>query len=221
MSDRPKLAAIAAAMAILWVVVYWMTPSPTTAVGDGVRITFGNDPALEEPPPNEPATIAVEPAAQPAPALDELERAMARVIPPEFGKYKVQYGDNASTISRKLYGTSQHWQSILKANALTDPSRFREGQTIRYPIDPLNVQGIAVDEAGNRLVDAPPPATRSADTQYVVGRGDTLSGIAKAIYGKATMWQLIRDANRDKVNAEGTNIRPGMVLTIPAPPAGN
>jgi len=225
MSDRPKLAAIAVSMAMLWVVVYWLTPAPGTASGegDGVRITFG------EPPAQDAGSVAEQFETQPEsgqeperPTTGTLEEAMSRVIPPEFGTYRVAYGDNAHTISRKLYGTTKHWQSVLKANALTDPTRFREGQTIRYAIDPKNIQGIPVDASGQRIdVSSKPTVEESQDAEYVVQRGDTLSGISKAIYGRATMWRTIRDANRDKVNSEGTNIRAGMVLRIPPPSASN
>jgi len=225
--NRPKLAAIAVSMAMLWVVVYWVTPSPNEAVGegDGVRITIGDPPApaqaQESLPPETVRPVIGEPDLD-RQAPTTLEEAMARVIPPEFGTYKVAYGDNAHTISRKLYGTSKYWQSVLKANALADPTRFREGQTIRYAIDPNNIQGIPVDADGEPIEQSGTPAIDGTkDAEYVVQRGDTLSGIAKSIYGRASMWRTIRDANRGTVNSEGTNIRAGMVLRIPPPEVSN
>ncbi len=222
MNDRPKLAAIGFALAALWVVVYWATPSPESATGEALTITFGDAPIDEVTPETrvdlQSDPLVVKPVVEPP--AETIEQAMARVIPPKFETYVVAYGDNAHSISKKLYGTTSHWQSILKANSLTDPTKFRAGDTIRYPLDPKNVQGIPVDAAGNRIEDDPrtePPAELEAT--YVVSKGDTLSGIAKAIYGKATEWRRIRDANRDKVNSEGTNIRPGMVLKIPPPAA--
>lgn len=222
MRDRPKLAAIAVAMSILWVVVYWATPAPDRATGDDLTITFGD-------PPMEPLGATDEDIASPVvrestrPDPRSVEEAMARVIPPEFEKYVVEYGDNAHSISRKLYGTTAHWQAILKSNALTDPSRFREGQTIRVPVDPENVQGLPVDAQGEAIVRDDSGARREREverSEYIVSKGDTLSGIANSIYGRASLWRLIRDANREQVNADGTNIRPGMVLAIPPPPAG-
>lgn len=52
------------------------------------------------------------------------------------------------------------------------------------------------------------------DTTYTVKSGDSLSKIAKAIYGDGTEWRRIFDANRDKLNNPDL-IHPGQVLTIP------
>lgn len=56
-----------------------------------------------------------------------------------------------------------------------------------------------------------PPEART----YTVEKGDTLSHIAKAHYGRASKWRAIFDANRDLLD-DPDKIRPGQVLTIPA-----
>lgn len=53
------------------------------------------------------------------------------------------------------------------------------------------------------------------ETEYTVQKGDTLSHIAKAHYGKAGEWRQIFDANRDKLD-DPDRIQPGQVLKIPA-----
>lgn len=54
----------------------------------------------------------------------------------------------------------------------------------------------------------------SAAESYTVVKGDSLSKIAKRVYGKASMWKQIFEANRDKIeNAD--LIYPGQVLRIP------
>ena len=61
--------------------------------------------------------------------------------------------------------------------------------------------------------------TESAPTdhaEYVVQRGDTLSDIARALYGRASLWPRIRDANP---GVDPERLRPGAVLRIPPPPA--
>ena len=50
---------------------------------------------------------------------------------------------------------------------------------------------------------------------YTVEKGDTLSHIAKAHYGRASKWHAIFEANRDVLD-DPDKIRPGQVLTIPA-----
>jgi nucleoid-associated protein YgaU len=52
-------------------------------------------------------------------------------------------------------------------------------------------------------------------TTYTVQKGDTLSHIAKAHYGRASKWQAIFEANRDQLD-DPDRIQPGQVLKIPA-----
>jgi len=50
---------------------------------------------------------------------------------------------------------------------------------------------------------------------YTVAKGDTLSHIAKAHYGRASKWHAIFEANRDVLD-DPDRIQPGQVLKIPA-----
>lgn len=52
-------------------------------------------------------------------------------------------------------------------------------------------------------------------TEYTVKRGDTLSEIAQAHYGRASQWRRIFEANRDQLD-DPDRIQPGQVLVIPA-----
>ncbi len=59
-------------------------------------------------------------------------------------------------------------------------------------------------------------ATESAAADsYTVKSGDSLSKIAKHLYGDANAWHKIYDANRDKIKNPDL-IHPGQVLTIPS-----
>ena len=53
------------------------------------------------------------------------------------------------------------------------------------------------------------------ERQYTVQKGDTLSHIAQAHYGKASQWSRIFEANRDQLD-DPDRIQPGQVLRIPA-----
>jgi nucleoid-associated protein YgaU len=55
----------------------------------------------------------------------------------------------------------------------------------------------------------------AASTTYTVKSGDSLSHIAKHLYGDASKWHKIYDANRDKIKNPDL-IQPGWVLTIPS-----
>lgn len=66
-------------------------------------------------------------------------------------------------------------------------------------------------------VPIPTPPARPepvASKTYTVKKGDTLIGIAKAQYGDDSKWQLILDANRDKI-ASPEALPVGMKLAIP------
>ena len=57
---------------------------------------------------------------------------------------------------------------------------------------------------------APPPANQT----YTVKSGDSLSKIAKHLYGDAKQWRKIYEANMDKIKNPDL-IYPGQVFTIP------
>lgn len=53
-----------------------------------------------------------------------------------------------------------------------------------------------------------------ADQIYTVVKGDSLSKIAKQVYGDGTAWTRIFEANRDQLD-DPDRIQPGQVLRIP------
>jgi nucleoid-associated protein YgaU len=57
-------------------------------------------------------------------------------------------------------------------------------------------------------------APADQDRSYTVQSGDSLSKIAKHVYGDANKWHAIFDANRDKIKNPDL-IHPGQVLTLP------
>jgi len=57
-------------------------------------------------------------------------------------------------------------------------------------------------------------ATAGSSRTYRVKRGDTLSSIANDIYGSASQWRKIRDANNDVLKGS-TRVIEGQVLKIP------
>jgi len=50
---------------------------------------------------------------------------------------------------------------------------------------------------------------------YTVEKGDSLSKIANRVYGKASLWTAIYEANRDHIK-DPDLIYPGQVLRLPA-----
>lgn len=225
-SNSFRLGLAVMALILLWVVVYWMTPAPSVPHITTPAITFGESPTdvteelLDDGPMIRDGSVASEQVIKSPPLTGPLvevpqdiaSRPEVAVIPPAYTMYRVQSGDSMQSIASAKYGAMRYWQSISKMNPDVDPSRLRKGQLLRLPVDPNNFQGLAVDAAQ----DAPPEQPEY--TEYIVGKGDTLTGIAKSLYGRASLWTVIRDANSTKVDRNGTNIRPGMVLRIPPPP---
>jgi nucleoid-associated protein YgaU len=58
------------------------------------------------------------------------------------------------------------------------------------------------------------PAGETVTRTYTVVSGDSLSKIAKKIYGEASRWTEIFEANKDKIKNPDL-IHPGQVLKIP------
>jgi nucleoid-associated protein YgaU len=72
-----------------------------------------------------------------------------------------------------------------------------------------------VQSGSSSTASAPKAATPAASARtYTVVSGDSLSKIAKREYGDAQKWQVIYQANRDKISNPDL-IHPGQVLTIP------
>jgi LysM repeat protein len=59
-----------------------------------------------------------------------------------------------------------------------------------------------------------PAGPAAAPRTYTVKKGDTLSKIAKELYGNANDYKKIFEANKDKLK-DPDKIQPGQVLTIP------
>ena len=58
------------------------------------------------------------------------------------------------------------------------------------------------------------PTSPAAERTYTVGKGDSLSKIAKKFYGDAGKWKLIYEANRERIKNPDL-IQPGWLLKIP------
>ena len=91
--------------------------------------------------------------------------------------------------------------SNVESHSDTVPGR---GPIDRDSADFSNVQGRA---------DTVPAGT--AARTYTVKPGDTLSHIAQHVYGKASRWHAIFEANRDQID-DPDLIRPGQVLQLPS-----
>ena len=71
-----------------------------------------------------------------------------------------------------------------------------------------------VTSGGSSTAPKPAPSAPS-EQSYVVVAGDSLSKIAKHVYGDANLWRRIFEANQDQIKNPDL-IHPGQKLKIPA-----
>ena len=220
-----RLVMAAAMLAGLWIVVYWITPAPlgveqrppmtfeAPAAGGPEADAGGEDPLATIDP------LAGPEAGREPPTIIAPEQSPV-VIAPTFTSYTWQRGDDLAALAERFYGDSDLAMVISKANPRRDMRSIRPGTVLRIPDDPNNIQGLDVDPVtGEVIAQAPDVIDKGLVTEYVVERGDTLTEIAYALYGKAALWTVIRDANLHQLKRQdGSDIRPGMRLVIPPPP---
>lgn len=187
-------------------------------------------PTVEQEQPREtttpkPRVIVVEPrtrsASTPVTVRPQLARPpipppiARRPMPPPDGNYTIQPGDTFSSIAMELYGDESKWAAIAKANPLIDPIRLKVGQVIRLP--DLGAQererGEELEKVQRELSD--PNATPQTVT---VEPGDVLTGISQRVYGRASLWRIIFDANKDQLETPD-DLKVGMKLKVPPKPA--
>lgn len=125
--------------------------------------------------------------------------------PPPTVPYEVKKGDTMQKIAKQWFGDHDKWVLIAYENPLVDPLKLKAGQTLRLPAKNAEVKDLPAETLAE--------LTRHVD--YVVGKNDTLSDIAKQFYGKATLWQIIWDANRDVI-PDPARMRAGITIKVPA-----
>jgi LysM repeat protein len=110
-------------------------------------------------------------------------------------KYVVQQGDTLSGIAAQL-GVRGGWPALYAANRPLigpDPNIINPGTVLVLP-------------------------GQEGSVRYTVADGDTLSGIAAALAVRGG-WPALYAANRPLIGPDPDAIRPGTVLTVPAPAA--
>jgi hypothetical protein len=111
----------------------------------------------------------------------------------------------------------------MRAFATTGPTPHMDANRWDVPVHAGDPQA-AEPPKPPAVPDPPPPAPATVGGDPVTvqpwGHGpyDSLSHIAREVYGDADLWTIIYDANRDAIGGHPDLIRDGMVLKIPKIP---
>jgi nucleoid-associated protein YgaU len=111
-------------------------------------------------------------------------------------------GEYLSDISKKYYGSTKHWQEIVKANPGVSPEHLKVGQKLVIP-----------DLGGGAAAGVATPDAAVAGDEYVVKKGDTFEVIASKVLGDKKQWTKIKEANP---GVDPTALKIGQKLKLPA-----
>jgi len=129
-------------------------------------------------------------------------------VVPEAGTtlaYYIQQGDSLGSIAQTIYGNKNQWKKLASENKLINPNKIYVGDVIYYKLN---------------------DAARSFAEHYegmpkksmIVKQGDTLSQIAKNVYGSEEYWRTLWKLNPSIKNPD--RIRPGITIQYTALKAG-
>jgi len=102
---------------------------------------------------------------------------------------------------------------LIRASAPTADLKNRVWDQIKL-VDPSFSDLIADIQSPAAAAAAAGTSSTPAARTYTVQPGDSLSKISKQVYGNASMYMKIFEANKDKLD-DPDKIRPGMDLRIP------
>ena len=182
-------------------------PADDTAKTPGPGSTLTTTPAPAASGSNQPLLINSSPRAKPLATKPASPAASTT-------QYTIQSGDTFSSIAMELYKDEKKWTAIAQANPLVDPARLKVGQVIRLPdLEQFHKQREQQLDEIKAAVARPTAGSKT----IIVQPGDTLSHIARRVYGNAGLWDTIFQANRDKLDTPD-KLKVGMKLTIPPKP---
>lgn len=139
----------------------------------------------------------------------------------DYMVYTAAAGDTWSGLAQRFYQDGRFTRNLHQANEGLEELEagtsilvpvydfFRQEAGLRPALDPAASGG--TDVAASKAGAAPP----AAPDEYVVQSGDTLSDISLAVFGTATRWKELFDANRDKLSSPEW-LQVGTKLKIPA-----
>ena len=184
--------------------------------------------APDSPPASElsATTLALEPESDPTRRILVESTGLRPSFLEDYMMYTVAQGDTWSSLAQRFYRDGRFTRNLHLANE--DLEELTPGKDILVPVfdfiarDAGLLPGPGAAPLAERTAQ-PQPSTLGASTPPVVGTGtleyevrsgDTLSDISLAVFGSATRWKEILEANRDKLQRP-ESLQVGMKLKIP------
>ena len=131
----------------------------------------------------------------------------------DISNIKTALASGVVTLSGFVPNQEQKEKAVLTAGNITGISRVQDNLILGTPpADPVEVEKAEV-AAAEAEADKPGEDAWESNT-YTVQSGDTLSKIAKEIYGDAMAYPKIFEANKPMLS-DPNKIYPGQVLRIP------
>lgn len=132
---------------------------------------------------------------------------LSESLDPGMMVYTWAAGDTFPALAERYFGSTLEVGRLRQANEGRHEGVLRPGDRISVPCRPI--------ESRERLTKSESAAGQWEGGSYRVKAGDMLGKIAQEVYGSASKWRLIYDANRD-ILASPDDLQVGMALRIPA-----
>lgn len=146
-----------------------------------------------------------------------------------YQTYTIKKGDTLGSISKKFFGSTQHWKKIAKVNKINNPAKIKIGMVLDIPTtDAQRSEGVTYRQQ-TRYISSPPstaPAPRSGSSPSVsLPLPPVSQGNDTVLYSDSGLPQIILPGERGRARKNDEhhvtfNGLTGLVNTFAAYPLG-
>lgn len=152
----------------------------------------------------------------------ELEQEISAIREAERQRYKATVVGDGAVVTPPPSAPRREAESSPVAGGASDrrpPPKLTPAAPAAVVVHPPRVTPVPAMEAlpvatVSKRDENATPAEPSVVRTYTVRRGDSLSKIAYKVYGDATEWRKIQDANSESLG-DSVNVKVGQVLVVP------
>lgn len=170
-----------------------------------------------------PSALSLEPASDPTRRILTDTTALRPSFLDDLMVYTVVEGDTWSSLAQRFYRDGRYTRNLQRAN--DDLTVLTPGSDVFVPIydffaaevEPqvgADLDGLDPTALATPAAVAPASSLKTKVLEYEVKPGDTLSDISLAVFGTATRWKELLEANGDKLRTP-ESLQVGMKLKIP------